>query len=172
MVRSLSQAQKEELLETLWDRSLVGIAILSKEGTFEYANNAFCKLVEYSEPELQRRRFHDITHPDDLMADNLLAADVADGRREDYMMKKRYITKTGKLVWVVLSVQPLCVNGEFHYFISQVSEVFPIIGVTVPVIPPVKPDIFSFISKNYPWMVLMLGGVSYTIAEILKNFTK
>lgn len=170
MIRTLTSEQKDELLIILWDRSLVGVALVAKDGRFEFANEAFCKITEYSETELCKRRFQDITHPDDLVADVSMACDVANGGHDSYTMKKRYITKTGKLVWIILQVQALTVNGNFHFFVSQISEIFPIIGVPIVLSKPVTRtnSIVLFIKENLPLLVLIVGGVSYVIAEVLK----
>ena len=175
MIRTLTIEQKDALLTTLWDRSLVGVALVTKDGGFEFANEAFCRLTEYSEPELRRRRFHDITHPDDLAADVSMANDVAARQSDGYTMKKRYLTKTGKVVWMILQVQGLIVDGELHFFVSQISEIFPIIGVSVSSPKPAPKraaQLFAFIKDNLPWLLVGVGSFSYVIAEVLKYLAK
>jgi len=168
MISSLSTEQKDALLTTLWERSLVGVALLTKDGFFEYANPAFCKLTEYSEPELRKRRFHDITHPDDLSADVAMASDVAAQQSDGYTMRKRYITKTGKLVWIILQVQGLVVEGQLHFFVSQISEIFPIIGISATPARPSARSPFAFIKDNLPWLTAVGLSSAYIIAEVLK----
>jgi PAS domain S-box-containing protein len=114
---------KPDLWDTLWENAIGGLAILSKDGTFERANPAFCNIVEYSEYELQRMRFHDITHPTDVAAQVELSAQLASGKRHAFDMVKSYVTKTRKIVWVHLRVTSFEVDGQFHYFLSQVFEI-------------------------------------------------
>jgi PAS domain S-box-containing protein len=173
LIKTLTSEQKDALLTTLWERSLVGVALVTKEGRFEFANEAFCRLVEYSEPELCKRRFHDITHPDDLAADVSMSRDIELRESDGYNMRKRYITKTGKVVWMILHVQGLIVDDELHYFVSQISEIFPVIGVPItPIAPPKKAlstYAFQFVKDNLAWIVLALSGFAYVLAEILKS---
>lgn len=170
----LSESERDSLFKTLWNRSLVGVAILDREGRFHQANPAFCAVVEYSEPELQNKRWQDITHPDDLAPAVSLTNDIADGRRDGYVMKKRYISKTGQVVWVVMSAERLEVAGVFHYFVKQISEVLTVhhAPALVPVVVAKKPlmePLLKLIRENYPWIILLLGSVAYTLAEVLKR---
>lgn len=118
-----SEKHKSSLWDALWENAIGGLAILSRDGTFERANPAFCKIVEYSEYELQSMKFQDITHPSDVKSDVELSHQVLSGQRTSYDMVKSYITKTRKIVWVHLRVMAFEVDGTFHYFLSQVFEI-------------------------------------------------
>ena len=169
---NLSDAERDSLFKTLWNRSLVGVAILDRDGRFHQANPAFCAVVEYSEPELQAKRWQDITHPEDLAPAISLTQDIAEGRRDGYVMKKRYISKTGQVVWVVMSAERLEVAGVFHYFVKQISEVLPVHQPPAPVVVARKPllePLLKLIRENYPWVIILLGAVAYTVAEVLKR---
>lgn len=108
------------VIEELWDKCLIGVAIIKEDGTFLFANPAFCDIVEYSEVELRNRTYQSITHPDDLESDVELAKQTSSLERSKYYMIKRYITKRGKLVNVRLFVNPIKKDGEFLYFLSQI----------------------------------------------------
>lgn len=96
------------ILQTLPTRAPVGIAIVKPDGTFADANPAYCVFTGYTLTELRRRRWQDITHPDDLKADEAEALDLAnDPRRDSYVIVKRYLRKDGHSVWCELSVSPL-----------------------------------------------------------------
>lgn len=159
----------------LWDRALVGKALLSREGHFLYANPVFCQITEYSEHELQGLTSQAITHPADLQADVSQAEEVAALTRESYFMKKRYLTKTGHVVWVVLAVSPLIIGGKFRMFLVHVSEVVRVNQGPPPIVEPSPPrkalmePLLKLIRENYPWVILFLGSVAYTAAEVLKR---
>lgn len=116
------EQDKPALWDILWENAIGGIAIVHEDGTFLRANPAFCRIVEYSELELQEMSFADITMPGDRSIDQELAAEVADGKRETYDMVKSYLTKTRRPVWVHLRVVAYRINGKFTYFLSQVFE--------------------------------------------------
>ena len=58
----------------------------------------------YSEDELLKLTFQDITHPDDLNTDLSLLQQLIDGEIDRYQLEKRYITKAGSIVWIHLIV--------------------------------------------------------------------
>lgn len=106
-----------------WERSLVGRALVARTGKFLKCNQAYCNIVEYSEPELQSMTFQDITHWADRAADVKMANEVAEGKREFYDMKKRYITKFGKEVTILLRVDGVFDHeGIFLWFSVQILE--------------------------------------------------
>lgn len=104
----------------IWDRAVIGMAFISADGRWLRANPALCELLEYTEEELQAKKFEDITHPEDTNSDWLMARKVITGERDSYVMAKRYLTKRGHIVWTKLRVDRVEENGEFVHFLSQV----------------------------------------------------
>ena len=85
-----------------------------------------CRFLEYSVPELQKRDFQTLTHPEDVEADERLADSVRAGRIAGYDFVKRYITKSGRVVWANLRVTGVVdERGTFVAFLSQVSPLVP-----------------------------------------------
>lgn len=119
----IKESHKADLWDILWENAIGGLAIISEDGTFERVNPAFCRIVEYSEYELQQMKFQDITLPSDVDADVELSSQVKNSQRRSYDMIKSYMTKTRRVVWVHLRVIGYSIEGKFHYFISQVFEV-------------------------------------------------
>ena len=119
----MKNEHKSALWDVMWENAIGGIAIIGEDGTFLRANPAFCRIVSYTEPELQKKRFQDITVPSDVEADEDLFEDVKNGKIKSYDMVKAYITKRGQIVWVHLRVNPFEYDGVYHYSISQVFEV-------------------------------------------------
>lgn len=119
------ERDKANILDHLWDNALIGIALVNEESYFLKANRTFCRITEYNEAELKVRTFQQITHPDDLDGDVAMAEDVKNEVVDQYDMKKRYITKTGKVVWINLRVLPYVRNDNFKMFISQISTIDP-----------------------------------------------
>ena len=113
-----------KILNVLWDSAEIGLALVDKNGKFMRVNPKFCAMLEYTEGELLDRTFHSITHPDDLMADIEAAREVSDGKKDNYLMFKRYIPKTGDcIIWAKLHVEPIKQqDGSFLYFLSQTSD--------------------------------------------------
>ena len=102
----------------------IGMALLGVDGRWLKVNPALCEILEYSEQELLQMRFQDVTYPDDLMTDVGYVLELLSGQRTFYKIEKRYITKSGRIVWVQRSVSYIPeMGGESGYFISQVEDI-------------------------------------------------
>lgn len=123
---ALEQAlrESEELYRSTFDLAAVGIAHVSPHGQWLRVNKKLCKIVGYSEEELLKMRFQDITHPDDLGTDVAETEKVRAGASDTYSIEKRYIRKDGSLVWVNLTVSGARhANGQLKHFISVVEDI-------------------------------------------------
>ena len=68
--------------------------------------------------------FQEITHPDDLDADLAQVDGLIAGEIDSYEMEKRYFTKDGHLIWVLLAVAMVREeDGAPRHFISQVQDI-------------------------------------------------
>jgi PAS domain S-box-containing protein len=92
----------ERRYRALIESAPVAVAHNSLDGRFQYANTAFCQLVGYSVEELQQLTSQDITHPDDVDADQSLAKQALAGKIPHYTLEKRFVRKDGEIVWVRL----------------------------------------------------------------------
>jgi PAS domain S-box-containing protein len=111
------------LIHVLWQNADIGLALVDKLGTFLSVNPRFCAMVEYSETELLSMSFQDITHPEDMDVDLIEAKKVSDLEKPFYILTKRYITKTDKIVWAKLHVEAIKdEKGGFMYFLSQIGN--------------------------------------------------
>jgi PAS domain S-box-containing protein len=83
----------------LFSASAIGIAISTPHGSYLRANAAYCRMLGYTEDELRALNFATLTHPDDLGLNLHLRDDLLAGRRQSFSMEKRYVTKSGDVVW-------------------------------------------------------------------------
>jgi PAS domain S-box-containing protein len=90
----------EERWRTIFETSSVGIATSDENLHVSTANAAFQRMVGYSESELRRMRWIDLTHEDDRGATENLVRSLLDGELLAYNMEKRYRRKDGELIWV------------------------------------------------------------------------
>ncbi|MGI8910610.1 MAG: PAS domain S-box protein [Rubrobacteraceae bacterium] len=101
--------EREEVLEALrgsqaefraiFDRSAAGMALVDAEGWLKESNPALQTMLGYGAEELQRMRFGDVTHPDDVAADMELFEKMMAGELDHFRLEKRYIRKDGSLIW-------------------------------------------------------------------------
>ena len=120
----LALVESEEHLRNIMEHSPVGMATLSMNGHFLFANQAFCNLLGYSSQELIRMTYLDITHPDDKSNNVKERQQLIDGDIEVFRNEKRYLRKDGQVVWATLtqSIERNHSSAE-SFFISQVEDV-------------------------------------------------
>ncbi len=80
----------------------IGLVILDKDRILIQANKAFCQLTGYEEHEVLGRSYELYTHPDDLPTNIALTDEFYRGLRSDYVYEKRYIRKSGEIIWVLI----------------------------------------------------------------------
>jgi PAS domain S-box-containing protein len=83
--------------------SLVMVTHLDLEGRWLKVPPTLCVLLGYRESELLGRRFHEVTHPDDVEADWRQCLRLIRGEIKSFDLEKRYIRKDGSIVWVYLN---------------------------------------------------------------------
>lgn len=114
----------EARYHALFDHAAVGVARVAPDGRFLEVNGGFCAVLGYSQEELLGLTFQAITHPDDLQADVERVTLMLEGRLETFSMEKRYLRKTGEIVWGALTVSLVRTpGGEPDYFVSVVEDI-------------------------------------------------
>jgi PAS domain S-box-containing protein len=169
----LTTASYEKLWSVLWDHSITGLALVAKDGTFLRVNPAFSRIVEYTESELRTRSFQEITHPDDVRADEATARDVSEGRLAYYDMAKRYITKTGSVRWVSLRGSRIALDdGTFVLFIAQVTlhDVHTEVAATAAHRKLINP--MPWITSNWLVMAATLSAIAVIVASVIERLSK
>ena len=113
----------DELWRLTMEHSPVGMAILSPAGDFLTANVALCDMLGYDPEVMATLTFQDITHPDDLAADQRLVDQALAGEISSYRITKRYVRSDGTALIGDLSVALLRdEKGAPVHFISQVAD--------------------------------------------------
>jgi diguanylate cyclase (GGDEF)-like protein/PAS domain S-box-containing protein len=101
-----------------------GIAIVGLDGRFLHVNQKLADIVGYTAEELVDLTFQEITHPDDLDADMAQVDALLAGKIDSYEMEKRYFTREGHLIWVLLAVAIVREDdGRPRHFISQILDI-------------------------------------------------
>ncbi|HYO30354.1 MAG TPA: PAS domain S-box protein, partial [Thermomicrobiales bacterium] len=114
----------EERFRTAFASSAIGTALVALDGRWLAVNRALCKIVGYSEAELQQRSFQEITHPDDLAEDLRLVERLLADEIPTIRFEKRYLHKDGHPVWVLLTASLVRDDdGRPRSFLSQVQDI-------------------------------------------------
>ena len=120
----------------LFDEAPTPMALVAADGGFTRCNGAFCALLGYARSELLARTWQSITHPDDVAGDASGAEQLRiDPAHDVYTVAKRYISKTGAIVWVNLHVRAV---WHANRFVCFYAVAFPVAHHGV--LDPVKPQ--------------------------------
>jgi PAS domain S-box-containing protein len=116
--------KNEEQTSFFFERQIAGLAITSPEKEWVKVNEPLCKMFGYTREELVHLSWAELTHPDDLTADELQFNQMLAGELDGYVVDKRFIRKDGSVVYVSLSVA--CVRqptGEVDYVLAILLDI-------------------------------------------------
>lgn len=100
-----SLRSSEERYRAFFELNVVGAAEVGLgDGRYVRANDAYCRMLGYTQNELLRLRFVDITYPDDRTDDVRQFIRLVRGEIPDYKLEKRYLRKDGGIMWAQLAV--------------------------------------------------------------------
>lgn len=100
--------KREAEFGAIFDQAPVGIAKIDTiTGNFITINKEYASIVGYSREELLTTNFQSITYPEDLKEDLENMEKMQNGLIDEFSKEKRYIHKSGKIVWVNLIVAVL-----------------------------------------------------------------
>ena len=93
------------LFKRSFDQAPVGAAMVKIDGHFERANKKMCEILGYSEKELKKLTFLELTHPEDRQYSinkfkSLTVMDI-----DQFQFDTRYTRSTGEIIWTRLSVR-------------------------------------------------------------------
>lgn len=120
------EAQRESELQfrTIFEETAFGLAFLNMEGQVVESNPALRKMLGYSREELQGRIFTEFTHPDDIPSDVELYVDLIMGERDHYQLEKRYLHKSGRIVWGRLTASLVqSAKAPLRFVINMIEDI-------------------------------------------------
>jgi len=93
----------DQLFKSIFECSAAGMLVLNLHGRCVGANQAFCDLTGYTAEEVAARTMAEISHPDDIAVSLEMMRQLAAGETRVIHLEKRYLHKSGRLVWVLLT---------------------------------------------------------------------
>ena len=116
--------ESEARFRATFEQAAVGIAHVAPDGRFLRLNQKLCEIVGYTREELTARTFQDITHKDDLEADLAYVRQMLAGTIPTYSMEKRYLHKSGGVVWINLTVSLIRKgDGRPDWFVAVIEDI-------------------------------------------------
>lgn len=116
--------QSEEQFKGAFENSAVGMALVSLDGYYVETNVRLCKMLGYSNQEMKRLKFQEITYYEDLHVDLDHKEKLDTGKISNFSSEKRFIHKSKSIVWAHMSVSSAKNNkNEIKYYIVQVIDI-------------------------------------------------
>jgi len=188
-MQNFNEKIDSDTAEIIFNKSKIGLSFVSREGQFIRCNETMCNILGYTEPELKKKKFSDITHPEDFSEDMEMLIQVLTGEIDEYPITKRYITKSGSSIWVKLIVTAIKDdNNNVMILFSQISPIVSGLNQDISLIfdsklkelqkiskgdvrdqqdvdPPTHGPIINHILKEWKWIsIFILTGIGGAIA--------
>lgn len=93
----------DESFRSLFEQTSIGMAIFDPEGRYLAVNRALCRMLGYTEDELLRLSYDEITFKEDREASLERNRLIWAGKMDHFNAEKRYVRKDGTVIWVALS---------------------------------------------------------------------
>jgi len=117
-------ALADERFRQTFEEAAIGMSIVALDGRWLRVNGALCAALGYSEAELLATDYQRLTHPDDAHLDQMAGARLLSGASRAEQVEKRYITRSGQVIWMLMCVTLLRdEHGRPNAFLSQKQDI-------------------------------------------------
>lgn len=124
IIAEKSLRESEERFRKVYAEGTMPIAMLDGNFLFINANQVFQSTFGYSENELKKMTFKELTHPDHLINDMENLNLLIHGDISVYRTEKRYFTKQGNIVWGNVQVSIVYdTHDKFLYFLVMIDNI-------------------------------------------------
>jgi PAS domain S-box-containing protein len=115
-------ALSEERWRSVFENSAIGVSLTDLNGRFLAANPVYEQMLGYTEEEMQKLSFFDITCEEDLESNRKLIGELLAGKRRQFQIEKQYRRMNGSLVWVRNNVSMVPGTERVPQFLMALSE--------------------------------------------------
>jgi diguanylate cyclase (GGDEF)-like protein/PAS domain S-box-containing protein len=123
-VHTAASRAAEARFRATFERAAIGIAHVSMEGVLLRVNAKLCEILGRREKSLIGRDAREFSHSEDRAAIDPYLPRLLGGEIESLSLEKRYLHRTGRAVWVRLSLALVRrKNGKPDYLIAMFEEI-------------------------------------------------
>jgi len=113
-----------ERFRAIFEHGLFAMGVADEEGRLLQCNPAFENLMGYTQEELLRLTFMDLTLPEDVPASKSLFRRLVGGEIDHFEVEKRYLRKDGSLLWCHTGVAAVRdASGRLLRTISTIADI-------------------------------------------------
>jgi PAS domain S-box-containing protein len=115
--------ESEDKFKYVFDHSVIGKSLTLITGEIN-VNQAFCDMMGYQPEELKKKKWQEISHPDDIEMTQNCIDSLVSGEKNTVRFTKRYIHKNGSVIWADLATSlRRDYNGKPLYFMTAVNNI-------------------------------------------------
>lgn len=89
----------EQRFRAMFEQSAVGMVLSDRTGQWLRVNQRFCEFLGYSESELLKLSWEQITYSEDMLKSTNLVRQFFKGEINSFTLEKRYLCKNGEVKW-------------------------------------------------------------------------
>jgi len=116
--------KSEEQFRVTFDAAPIGMAIISPDLRYLSANPALCRMLGYSQAELQTMSVVDVTHPSHKQVSLTPNVDLRSGKVDRIELENRFVAKSGSVVDALVRVGAVRNSaGEVIQFLTQIVDI-------------------------------------------------
>ncbi len=116
--------KSEAQFRATFEEAPIGMARLDINGRILETNHILQQMLGFPGEELKSKVFTEFTHPDDVELDIGQFMELISGKKNRYMIKKRYIRKKGTVFWARMTVSLVRdANSDPQFSISMVEDI-------------------------------------------------
>lgn len=117
--------ESEERFRKVFEEGPVGMVMADfSDGRILSVNRAVCEILGYSNEELVKLTFQEVTHPEDIGKDRAAINEILKEEIDKHNIQKRYIHKDGKIIW---ANRTLCKvynsDGKTFYALAIIEDI-------------------------------------------------
>ena len=122
--KELIEQQKKQL-DIIVDHSPIGISLSRKDDVgLIMANNSLTKMLGYTNSEFKTIKLQDLTFEDDKEISEIKRAELYNNKIDSYSLNKRYVKKSGEIVWAKTSVTGVKDNKDVvKYHVTTIEDI-------------------------------------------------
>ncbi len=91
--------ESQSRFQAVFENAAVGVALMTLDRKIVQINPTVTRITGYSSEEMSRINPSDLVIPEDRFLDSELFAELIVGKRDQYLMEKRYLRKDGSVFW-------------------------------------------------------------------------
>ncbi len=115
--------ESEEQLRFAHEYTAVGMCRVGLDGRFQWINNAFTKILGYTPDEILNEESTKITFPEDRNMEIVELNKIISEGEISANFEKRYLHKTGKIVWASIVSTLIKSSSNTPFFITQITDI-------------------------------------------------